>query len=363
MKIAILIPRVSGGGAEDVARKWCVGLRALGHHVEFVLTHDDVPPGIAGLDSFSLAANSGTFAKVAEFRKRVKAARYDAVISLMPYCNLLALIATAGLGKSKPSVVISEHTIHAELSKRYTLSHQIQWQLAQRLYRYSAATVAVSHAVAAELTSICRVPASRLWVVPNPAAEGIEVRSFRPAVARLHPTSGKTLAVVVPTRLIPQKRLDLAMQTALLVAQESDHQVRIEFFGEGPEKLRLAEMATLNGIPCIFRGWVDRWYDHIPEDGIVLVPSGSEGFGNVLIEAAARSVPSVVSSKALGVADACIAEVTGKLVCGDTPVDYADGVLAASEMVLPDLRKWLARFTSESAAHSLSLVLSAAKTQ
>lgn len=359
MKVAILIPRRSGGGAEDVARKWWLALESHGHEVEFVLTHDISPTDSEGAGNISLESKSGFLSKAAMFRKIVGANKYEAVISLMPYCNLLALIACAGLSeKSKPNVVISEHTIHGELNQFDTIGHQIQWQMAKSLYRHASAVIAVSHPVAAELSSSCHVPSARLWVIPNPAAEGIDQRISRPAVAGIELDSQGTLAIVVPARLIRQKRLDVAVRAARLVAQQTKRRVRIEFFGEGPEERRLGELAALEEIPCYFRGWVDRWYDHIPEDGIVLLPSGTEGFGNVLLEAAARSVPSVVSSKALGVADACIPGVTAQLVLGDTPADYARGIISASEMVLPDLSTWIERFTNQSAASALSLVLS-----
>jgi glycosyltransferase involved in cell wall biosynthesis len=90
-----------------------------------------------------------------------------------------------------------------------------------------------------------------------------------------------------------------------------------------------------------------------------MLPSAVEGFGNVLVEAAAKSIPVVVSSRALGVADACIPDVTAKLVTGDSPGDFADGLLFAGEMVLPDLKHWLDRFTNASAAVNFDRLLAA----
>lgn len=359
MKVAILIPRLKGGGAEHVAKGWAAALVSLGHDVTLLLTHDRGEDDAFKTHILSPAGSAPGFIRlIKRLGKHLSLARYGAVISLMPYCNLLALMAAHSVRPAfRPSVIISEHTIHAELNKNDRLSHRIQWSMARALYRHADACVAVSHAVATELAAACGVLSSRIWVVPNPAAEGIEIQSGRKPPVTRGVGRRRSLAIVVPSRLIPQKRLNIALESALLVRERLGIAVRVEFFGTGPDEEPLKNLGEELGIQCVFRGWVDRWYEHIPEDGVVLLPSGSEGFGNVLIEAAAMSVPAVVSSKALGVADACIPNITAKLVGGDGSADYAEGIMEASLMVLPDVRQWLGRFTNDSAAMHLERIL------
>jgi glycosyltransferase involved in cell wall biosynthesis len=79
-----------------------------------------------------------------------------------------------------------------------------------------------------------------------------------------------------------------------------------------------------------------------------------EGFGNVLIEAAAAGIPSVARSSALGVADAVIPGVTGELVASGTPEQLADGVLRAITARPADpVAAWLRRFTTQSSSDTL----------
>jgi glycosyltransferase involved in cell wall biosynthesis len=84
-----------------------------------------------------------------------------------------------------------------------------------------------------------------------------------------------------------------------------------------------------------------------------------EGLGNVLIEAAATGIPSVASSRALGVADAIVPGITGELALTDDPQAYADAVLRAAPLQLNspvDLGAWLERF---SPARSTGILLDA----
>lgn len=361
MKIAILVPRLSGGGAEYVAKAWYSAVESLGHEVTTILTHDEVPAGPMDQRLHSLSrARTGFVHHIISLGCHIRTEQYRVVISLMPYSNLVSILASRFIRpRSRPSIAISEHTVHSGVDKSDRLSHRVQWWMAKKLYRHAEACVAVSHPVAAELGAACGIPASRMWVLPNPAAEGIQVRSGRPAAlaqSKVRGDSLPTLTVVVPSRLVAQKRLELAVLSAQILRQQKIN-ARIELFGVGPEEDRLRQLASSLGVPCVFRGWVEKWYEHIPDDGVVMLPSAVEGFGNVLVEAAAKSVAVVVSSRALGVADACIPDITAKLITGDAPNDFAEGLIAAGEMVLPDLKDWLARFTNPSVAANFSRLL------
>jgi glycosyltransferase involved in cell wall biosynthesis len=353
LKIAIIVPSLRGGGAEYVSRRWAIALSRVGAEVTFILTHgnaaDEPEFGAKRLTS----RRGGFLSKVIALRKDIRRSRYDVILSLMPYSNLLAILSTTLNRGIKPQTIISEHTIHAQLNRTDRLSHKVQWRLARALYRLADACVAVSHAAAADLTASCKLSSSRLWVVPNPAAEDVLPHVERPA-----PSSVRgTLAVIVPSRLVRQKRLALAIEAAHLVKAATGKAVRIEFYGQGPEERDLRKLAAEYNLEATFHGWVDRWYEHIPNDGIVLMTSSMEGFGNILVEAAAMSVPSVVSSKALGVADACIPNVTAQLVMGEKPIDYANGIMAASEMVIPDISRWLTRFSDDTVGDLLIRII------
>jgi glycosyltransferase involved in cell wall biosynthesis len=95
--------------------------------------------------------------------------------------------------------------------------------------------------------------------------------------------------------------------------------------------------------------------DDLPASAVVLLPSPCEGFGNVLVEAAAAGVPSVAISSALGVADAVVPGLTGELALSDDPGDVADAVEKAATLSV-DAGAWLERFSVD---NSVELLLAA----
>lgn len=355
LNVALVIPNLSGGGAEYVARKWAESLSA-NYEVTIWLT-DGSDGDAADSTVKSVAGGGGFLGAILRMRTELLLSRYQVVIALMPYSNLVVLLATLLMPRTRtPAVVISEHNLHEGLSTQLGYAFRIQLFLARRFYRRANAVIAVSHAVGAEVMATCSIRGDRLWVVPNPAAELSDLE-FKP---RPSPSTHASLSLVVPARLVSQKRPWLVISIAEQLRDAHEQPATVHFFGEGPLASSLADQAREAGVERVFHGWVDRWFEHIPNGGIVVLPSMVEGFGNVLVEAAAASVPVVVSSRALGAADALLPNVTGVLVAGDSPMEYSAGVLRAQSMEIPDVSAWLARFTLAECGPILSTCLSAA---
>jgi glycosyltransferase involved in cell wall biosynthesis len=105
------------------------------------------------------------------------------------------------------------------------------------------------------------------------------------------------LVVVFAGRHIPEKGV-LAIPAALARAREAMPELRAEILGDGPlrtEVERLVAEAGLNGSVAV-PGFVpeDRVRDSISRSLCLALPSTREGYGLVVVEAAAQGVPSVV---------------------------------------------------------------------
>ena len=108
-----------------------------------------------------------------------------------------------------------------------------------------------------------------------------------------------------------------------------------------------------------FRGWVTSWFDESAADSVVLLPSVTEGFANVLVEAAAAGIPSVASSRALGVADAMVPNLTGILALDTAPDSLAEAVTRAVDLTPAAAGAWFDRFSpAESGARLLQVIRS-----
>ena len=293
LTIGILIPRLGGGGAEFVALQWAVHLRDQGHQVVVITTHG----GSETHDQLTVTAlRAGSFlARVSELRRHVAAGGYDVLLSLMPHWNVLALLATTGLAP-RPAVVISGRNIETTLRTTQSTMYQLELMMSRVLYPRADGYVAISHPVAAEAASRYRLPIERIWVVPNPATG--KTQDLVPRRA----SELRTVTLTVPARLVRQKRPELAVETAAILRDRYGVRPRSSISGTVPRSEPSASWPSAMGSQVDFRGWVTAWFSEVAADAVVLLPSTAEGFGNVLVEAAAAGVPSVTSSRALGTA-------------------------------------------------------------
>jgi glycosyltransferase involved in cell wall biosynthesis len=161
---------------------------------------------------------------------------------------------------------------------------------------------------------------------------------------------------VLPCRLVPQKDPLVLPAVAQILARRG-RKVGITVFGAGPLEEQLVREAERAGVPTTMAGWQEEWFALCPPGSVVCLPSHVEGFGNVLVEAAAMNVPVVAMSSALGVADAVIPGVTGYLSATRDAEEFADLVEAADRLPAWEVEGWLDRFSPEASTRTLERVL------
>lgn len=365
MKVCIVIPSLSGGGAEFVAREWAKWLSSEGDSVTLALTHpkaSDIHPD--GVRVVTLSG-PGPINHVREMRKLVRRDRFDAVIGLLPYFNLLAILSSVPrILRSRPKVFVSGRNVEIPFPDVHGKSHRVTRAISKLLYPLADGYIAISHPVAAEAGALYRIKADRMRVVPNPSTakvnawrESLGSSASRSVESRENAANG-VLNVIVPARLVDQKRPMVAVETARLLPEILSDQyskVVLHFFGDGPLRNEVEKKAEETGVDARFHGWVEEWFSVSPQSGVVLLTSLAEGFGNVLVEAAAIGLPSVVSSRCLGSADAVVPGITGGFAAGDSAVDYAEAIskAVALEMDGAQLSDWLGRFSAETSGRAL----------
>ncbi len=353
-RITFVVPSLHGGGAEFVARTWMTWLSSQGHDVSVVttsgkLTHEYVP---AGTTPYSVAEASGQIGKVRALASLLEKLAPDIAISLQAHANLVLITAARLLGSKRPPVIISERNLVSLGLEGASRNHKLKIFSAKRMYRFADHVIAISHPVAGELVSGFGVSGSRITVVPNPATAKVDRSKFVTRVAGIE----HGVQLVLPCRLVVQKRPHLAIDTA---KELSDRGITAEVisFGGGPLEQKLIDRAAKLGVKFTSMGWVENWFEHFAPNSVVLLPSDREGFGNVLVEAAAARVPSVAVSGALGVADAVVPGITGELALTADPRDLADAVIRASALDVTGIDSWLRRFSPESSGEDLLRVI------
>lgn len=297
---------------------------------------------VTGLDP-----NAGPAGKVGQLREFVVTWRPDVIVSLQAFPNLLCIALRLSLwGRTRPTVLISERNLVSLGVQGAPVKHRLKVWLCRKTYRFSDGVVAISHPVAGELVSGFGVSPEKCAVVPNPATA--KVRAPTSAVRRGH----GPVELVLAGRLVPQKRPLLVIDTAAELHRRGVPAV-VSVFGDGPLADAMTAHAEARGVTLRHHGWVEDWFDHCGGNAVFLLTSSREGFGNVLVEAAAVGVPSVAASSALGVADAVVPGITGELARSGAPEDFADAVERAVRLDVSGIDGWLQRFSVQESGETL----------
>jgi glycosyltransferase involved in cell wall biosynthesis len=141
--------------------------------------------------------------------------------------------------------------------------------------------------------------------------------------------------VVFAGRLIPEKRAG-AIVAALARARESIPNLRARILGDGPERPALLAMIARYGLSDAIeapgRVAPEQVEDTLGRALCLVVPSRREGYGIVIVEAAARGTPSVVVRAPDNAAVELIEDgVNGFVVASAAPEDLAGAILAIDE--------------------------------
>jgi len=137
--------------------------------------------------------------------------------------------------------------------------------------------------------------------------------------------------VVFAGRHIPEKRVP-ALVDAFAALRERAPQLRLVIYGDGPERERVLAAITAHGLGDVARapGFVDAGEvaDGLARALCMVLPSRREGYGLVVVEAAALGVPSVVVADPDNAATELVDEgENGFIAPSASAQDLADAIL------------------------------------
>lgn len=356
MKIGVLVHDLKGGGAEAVTQLWIAQLQMHGHEVVVFVYGPNATASATGLPRtlvFPQRSRVARWTTLAWWLRRwARRLELDVLISVLDFSNTVALL--SGIASKRP-VVISEHSAPTLLWRHKGFGGLARRSAARLLYPRATIAIAVSHAAATDLRVGLSVSARRIVVLPNPVW-GVVHRVPTGDRGAQASAAGRRLLVV--GRCAPEKQMERALEVIKELRRRGLNWSGC-VIGDGPTRMKLEAQAEKDGLPVQFEGWVQPWQHLARQGDVMLVTSDLEGFGNVLVEAAALGIPSVAPSSALGVADAILPELTGILSASNDTQDLADAVLRAALLRINAgaVRPWLERFSPEAAGRRLEMVL------
>jgi glycosyltransferase involved in cell wall biosynthesis len=346
------------GGAEQymhqISRRWA----AAGVDVTWCTARAGNLPPQEELDDIHIVRSGDTFslyprAAVQLLRSRH---RYDAVVDCQ---NGIPFFSPLFAGRAVPVVQVIHHVHQDQFSDRFpaplaAVGRVLEGRVTRLVYG-ARAVAAVSPSTRYELRRRLGFTCP-IYVVPN----GL---SGLPADTR---TRTPDPTVVVVTRLVPHKRIDLLLSHVASVAGEIP-ELRVEIVGGGPERSRLQGLVSDLDIRSnvTFHGRVsDVERDRLLSTAwATACTSAAEGWGCSVLEAAAWGVP-CIALRVPGVRDSVVPGHTGWL--GDDPRTFDALMLAAirelrderrSRLMAVECREWARCFSWDRSAELLARVV------
>ncbi|SDZ08558.1 Glycosyltransferase involved in cell wall bisynthesis [Geodermatophilus africanus] len=346
------------GGAEqymhEIGRRW-VGAGAA---VTWFTAAADGQPARDRLDGMRVLRAGGPLSVYAQTAVRLLRTHdhFDAVVDCQ---NGIPFFAPLFAGREVPVVQVVHHVHQDQFATRFSapmaaVGRLLEGPLARRVYA-DRPVAAVSPSTRTELRRRLRFTGP-VHVVPNGTVPPAVAGGGRAAV----PT------VVVVSRLVPHKRIDLLLEHVATAAGRFPG-LRVEIAGDGPDRRRLQGLAADLGLQSTvrFHGRVtDEVRDTLLDQAwLTTSTSVAEGWGCSVIEAAAWGVP-CLALQAPGIRDSVLAEETGWLV--DRPADFGAALVAAIEQladperartITSACRDWAACFSWDRSADLLASVV------
>jgi glycosyltransferase involved in cell wall biosynthesis len=280
--------------------------------------------------------------------------RFDLVHSMTPKAGLLAMVAAR-----VARVPVRLHTFTGQVwATRAGFGRAALKFLDTTIARAATFALADSHSQRSFLVSEGVIPASKVAVLASGSVSGVDAARFRPDAERRHRVRtslgvpATDIVLLFLGRLTRDKGvLDLARAFATLAERHSD----IHLLVVGPDEQRLSpairEVCGRQQVRLHSCHYTNAPEDFMAASDILCLPSYREGFGTVIIEAAAAGLPTV-ASRIYGVVDAVVDGSTGLL---HEPADV-NGIVDQLQRLIdgPELRRSLGAAGQARAARDFS---------
>ena len=267
--------------------------------------------------------------------------RFDLVHSMTPKAGLLAMVA-AWIAR----VPVRIHTFTGQVwATRTGMARAALRWLDTTLARAATFALADSQSQRSFLASERVVSASKIAVLANGSVSGVDATRFQPDPPRRRIVRQSLGIPVTDVVLLFVGRInrdkgvmDLARAFAILADRRAD--IRLMMVGPDEEGLTgaIRDACSRHLARLHFCAYTNAPEDLMTASDILCLPSYREGFGTVIIEAAAAGLPTV-ASRIYGVVDAVVDGKTGLL---HEPADR-DGLAGQLERLIsnPELRRSL----------------------
>ena len=327
-RVIIFTAKLEMGGAERVAsvfanywaaQQWDVMLLTqAGIATDFYELHPEVERKTLNLldESASLRASlTQNYQRIRKLRMIFKSYRPDAVVSLLPQSNILAIISSFGFSHK---VIVSERSNPAQ-----DPLDNIWQQARKRVYRFADTVVLQSSGVLSWATDF--IPNNKIKIIPNPVISDFKLDKQHDYQL---PSGQKVIAM---GRLSREKNYDQLILAFALIADQVPT-AHLVILGEGVERENLEKIIKANGLDqrVHLPGKINHPHALVAKADIIALSSEYEGFPNALLEGMALGLLAISYDCPHGPADLIEEGKSGYLI----PVGHIEKMSGAMYKLL-----------------------------
>lgn len=332
-RIALYLPSLVGGGAEQVTVTLANELAERGFAVDLVLADasgpylKEVSPAVRIVD---LDAGRVLFSLPALVRY-LRRERPRALLSGLHHANVVAVWAVRRARTPTVLVVAEHNTLTASSAYRRRRIPSMPW-LMRRAYPRADAVVAVSKGVADDLAATLGLPRERVHVIYNPIVTDELLAMSRAPVDHPWCADGAPPMILAVGRLTEQKDFPTLIHAYARLRRRRS--VRLVILGEGEARGELEDLIARLGLAedVYLPGFVDNPFAWMRQARLFALSSRWEGLPSVLIQAMACGTQVVSTDCPSGPAEILEGGRWGRLV----PVGDAEALAAALDAALDD---------------------------
>jgi len=351
--LAIFLMDLGGGGAERVMINLACGFAEQGLNVDLVLVKAE-GPYLSQLSSKVRVVKLETsrlLLSIPALVHYLKQQRPPVLISALEDTNIVALWAR-DLARVSTRVIV---TVHNHLSRDAQNATQIKRRLTPQFVKWfyprADQVVAVSQGVANNLIEL-GLSSKKIKSIYNPIVSKELLQKIHEPLSHPWFLPEQPPVILGVGRLTKQKDFPTLIHAFAKVRQQQES-VRLMILGEGSEHSNLESLVHQLGLSenIAFPGFVANPYAYMARANVLVLSSGWEGFGNVLVEAMAAGTPVVSTDCESGPAEILANGEYRKLVVVGDSEGMAQAILATLKDV-PDrehLKKRANEFSLEKA--------------